>query len=244
MIKVAVCDDEIKHLELLSKYINKYTEEYGVEFEIYLFQSGKELMQIYQNDAASFDMIFLDIYLDLDKVNGMDVAKAIREKDKEVFILFLTSSKDYVFDGYIVNSFRYLVKPLTYEQFTREFGAVNKELQNSKEEVLFIETSVEIFKLSLCNIIYLESKGRKIKIVTTKNEIEFYGKLSYYSEKISNKGFLRINRSYIVNLLHIEEILRDNIELTNREKIYFNERKRSMIKREFLLFYTNERKKI
>lgn len=119
MFHIAICDDEKEFVEGLQELLRKYEKESGNEFCISKFCDGSQLLQNYQPD---FDLIFMDIQME--KLNGLKTAKAIRKTDDTVGLFFLTSLPQYVWQGYEYGAANYLLKPLKYARLkngTRPF---------------------------------------------------------------------------------------------------------------------------
>ena len=112
MLKIAICDDE----QPIRDYLKKLTEK-CTDAQVHVFANGEELL----SDPTVYDIILLDISLnrkpDSGKPNGMEVAKKIRETS-DVIIIFVTALKEYVFEGYDVGAFHYLLKP-SWKSWTR-----------------------------------------------------------------------------------------------------------------------------
>ena len=115
-IFIGVCEDNSLHLNLVKGYIDDFFNEFN-NYEVLEFVSGEDLLSNYPNNI---DLLFLDIQMN--GLNGMDVARRIREFDNNVEIIFTTSVLDYVCEGYEVNAYRYMLKPIEYNIFKNNMG--------------------------------------------------------------------------------------------------------------------------
>ena len=126
-MRIAICDDEKNIRELIR---NKVTRQYP-EAEIVFFSSGEELLL----SDCQIDILFLDIQMS--GRNGMEIAKELRLKDKNVIIIFVTAVEEYVFHAFDVGAFHYIVKPIDDTKFTdvlhRAADELNSQKQNRKE---------------------------------------------------------------------------------------------------------------
>ena len=113
MIRIAVCDDSPEFLQQAVNMVERWSEESGVPAEIYRFDNGDALLA--KNAVTHMDIIFLDIIMPLQ--SGIDTAKELRQSDKAVKIIFLTSSPEFALDSYEVKAQDYLLKPVDYEEF-------------------------------------------------------------------------------------------------------------------------------
>ncbi len=110
MIKIAVCEDEKETQLLIEDYLENILEDINIEYEIQKYLSGEDLLE---SNLKDIDILLLDIKME--KLNGMDTARKIREVDNEMEIIFITSLIDYVQEGYEVRAYRYLLKPIELE---------------------------------------------------------------------------------------------------------------------------------
>jgi len=201
----------------------------GRKYEIGRFQNGQQLLDEY-NSGTRYDIIFLDILLGQN--NGMDIARQLSVIDKKAVIIFLTNIIDYAPEGYEVNAFRYIIKPLSMENFETVFTQALQEASLRKARYYVINSKdIGIVKLDVDDIIYLESYGRSMLVHLEGREIGYTANISLVDEKLSAFGFIRIHKSYIVNLKYIVQISRYSISLKggaklplsrNRQKTVFN----------------------
>jgi len=108
-MQIAVCDDEVSQNDLIIEYICLWTEQYNEPVEVYSYSSAIEFLY-YWSEGKRFDIIFLDI--NMEKMNGVDLARLLRKSGDTASIVFLTGLKDYVFQGYKVQALDYLLKPI------------------------------------------------------------------------------------------------------------------------------------
>ena len=163
MMKIAICDDE----QPIREYLKKLTEK-CTDADICVFADGEELL----SDQKEYDIILLDISLnqnhDTSMLNGMDVAKKIREKS-DAIIIFVTALKEYVFEGYDVGAFHYLLKPVDEQKFMEVMDKAISQIQREKNtEPLIIKIDGNYIKIPVNNIVYAENDARKI-VLHTKN---------------------------------------------------------------------------
>ena len=205
---IALCDDEVSQLDLLEGYIRDCLSS---EPEIHRFQKGTDLINSCL-DGKRYDIVFLDIMMG--ETNGMDVAKQLNEIDRRAVVIFLTNLMDYALDGYEVNAFRYLIKPLTKEVFKSVFPKAVRETLLRKTSFYSIALKDgSIIKLDLDKILYLESFGRDITAHLVDRKIVYTCNISTAEENLQSRGFIRIHKSYIANLKYITQITRNTVIL-------------------------------
>lgn len=214
MLKIAVCDDEPVFVEQISDRIKKYMPD----CTIYNFFSSEDLLL----QEEIFDIYFLDIQME--KMNGIEAARKLRELDEESIIVFITGAKEYVFEAFDVAALHYLVKPVADEKLQEALNRAKREIekkQNRSSKQIFIKTRNKNITLDIADILYLENEMRKIVAHTVKGELSFYGVMADM-ERETGAGFFRCHRGYLVNLSYVAEYDTENITLTNGEKIYLS----------------------
>ncbi|HCP7039515.1 TPA: two-component system response regulator RgbR, partial [Clostridioides difficile] len=128
MIKIAVCEDEKETQLLIEDYLENILKDISIEYEIQKYISGEELLE---SNLKDIDILLLDIKME--KLNGMDTARKIREVDDEMEIIFVTSLIDYVQEGYEVRAYRYLLKPIELEELKKHVLTCIKDIEINKE---------------------------------------------------------------------------------------------------------------
>ncbi|HFG9565484.1 TPA: two-component system response regulator RgbR, partial [Clostridioides difficile] len=128
MIKIAVCEDEKETQLLIEDYLENILKDISIEYEIQKYISGEELLE---SNLKDIDILLLDIKME--KLNGMDTARKIREVDNEMEIIFVTSLIDYVQEGYEVRAYRYLLKPIELEELKKHVLTCIKDIEINKE---------------------------------------------------------------------------------------------------------------
>ena len=117
MVRIAVVEDEAVSRHLLADYLARYSEENGVSFEVIYFEDGGAIIGDYK---PVYDIILMDIQMT--HVDGMTAARAIREVDQEVVLVFITSAAQFAIHGYQVGALSYLMKPLPWFAFSQELS--------------------------------------------------------------------------------------------------------------------------
>ena len=200
-MRIAICDDEKNIRELIG---NKIKKQYP-KADFVFFLSGEELF-LFQKQI---DILFLDIQMN--GKNGMETAKEIRKKDKNVIIIFLTAIEDYVFQAFDVGAFHYIVKPIDDRKFAQILSNAVEEWQShrmhrkdAEEKSLMINNGGVHIKVMIEDIVYAEVFNRKVVIHKINETIEYYGKLSDL-EAVAGDSFFRPHRAYLINFKYVEK---------------------------------------
>ena len=149
MISIAICDDSVNMLTSLDEGIKDYASRNEKEIRTFLYHDGPDLLNEY---TGKFDLIFLDIKML--KMNGVDVAKKIREKDSKVMIIFLTSLMQYALEGYKVNATNYIIKPISSKRLEMELDRCMKVISQKEEPYICFHNDNGNYRILLKEIIY------------------------------------------------------------------------------------------
>lgn len=214
MLKIAVCDDEPVFVEQISGKIKEYMKDCTI---CSFFSSEDLLLQ-----KVVYDIYFLDIQME--KINGIEVARKLRELNEESIIVFISGAKEYVFEAFDVAAMHYLVKPVDDGKLQEVLERAKKEVgrrQGRKSRQIFIKTRNKNITLNIADILYFENEMRKIVAHTINGEISFYGVMAEMEKEMGTE-FCRCHRGYLVNLSYVTEYDIENIMLANGEKIYLS----------------------
>ncbi len=195
--------DEVQELAHISNSLAKYKEIRQVSLQFSLFSSSTELLETLQKRC--FDILLLDILLP--GINGIEIARTIREYDQNIKIIFITSSTEYAVDSYSVNAYYYLLKPLSEAKLFPILDRLFAEVPQ-KGPSLLITTSTGSLRIIFHKLEYLEVMNKKLYFHHIDGKIkELYGSLSDYEGKLlERREFVKTHRSYIVNMENIQEL--------------------------------------
>jgi len=206
MIKIAFCDDDMEVLHQMNELLDRYRVERNEDITYAAFQSPFELLTEIEKGIRP-DILFLDVVMP--GQNGMDVAKEIRQYDTNMKIIFLTSSPEFAVESYSVGAYFYQLKPIWEESFFRLMDAVLAECEKKKKNSLILRSKDGITRIDLQQLEYCEVLGRALWLhLTDGTVLESGGGMDHLCEQLTeHDNFLRIHRSYLVNLDHIKSIV-------------------------------------
>lgn len=215
-MNIAICDDDQKCVDDVQKLASNYSASHGMHFVISQFTDTSSFLK---SDVHSFDIIFLDVAMG--KCNGIDIAKDLRKSGCNAVITFISSYVEFAPQGYVVSAFRYLLK----QDLSRTFDICMNEVLDEisqKCKALNIKINSQVKSISLCDILYIEIKKRIANIHfsnKSSNIISYYDSISRLENELNSKGFLRIQRSFLVNISHIDSIKSHVVFLDNGEQL-------------------------
>ena len=211
LISIAIVDDEKVIREQIKNLIEKRQEECTID----TYSTGEEILQT----DKCYDIVFLDIQME--GINGIDTARALRQKAEDTILIFVTGVKEYVFDAFDVTAFHYLIKPINEQKFTAVIERAVLEVGKKKQQVngqLFVKTRYRNVTLEQKDILYIESRAKKVEIHTKTDIMDAYASIGEL-EKQLKENFYRCHRGYLVNLALVTEYSNDSITLINGESI-------------------------
>lgn len=201
MLDLIICDDEKIFRNDLKRILSRELELAGINYRITEFSSGEELFA--KVPSRSSQIIFLDI--EMKDWDGIETAKKLRASNNHAVIIFVTSHPDFVFQGYEVRAFNYILKPYKPEKIAEVLHKALEELEISTEKYYVIEQRSGAIRIPLSRIRYFSSDKRLIHVVTDTETYDFYDKLSNLETKLSN-AFVRIHNRYLIHLKYLNEI--------------------------------------
>lgn len=234
MIEIAICDDEIVITSKVENILEELSEEMGIKVEIDVFYDGKTLVN-YIKDGKKYDLIYMDI--EMREQDGISAASEIREIDKNVFLIYITSHESFAKDVFELNAYRFITKPIDLGIFRKYFEAVKDELTIRPQYFRYQYNKV-VYRISLDEIIYFQSDRRVTYIITENGSKKCYGKLNDIECRLlqSNIVFFRIHQSFLVNPQYIIAYFYDSMELRDGTTLSISENRRKKVSELFCTF--------
>ena len=214
-IKCLSIDDEPLALQQISSYIERTPFLESVA----LCQSAFEALEFLKN--VEIDLMFVDI--NMPDINGIDFVKSLVQKPQ---IIFTTAYSEYAIDGFKVDALDYILKPISYDVFLKAASKAKTWFElNQKEpytlqttqDCLFVKSEYKLVRILLSEIKYIESANEYIQIYLTNGEpVTTLIRLKTMEEQLPKDKFMRVHRSFIVNL--------DQVKIVERNRIIFDKK--------------------
>lgn len=217
----------------LRHHIHTYSKERGVLFQTEEFQNGYLFLDALGKEHP-FQLCFLDIMMPA--LSGMDTAKELRQIDKDIPLIFCSSSTEYALMGYGVQASNYLVKPLRQEQVFRAMDDVLRKVAIQSERQLCFPTRDGLQRISPEGIAYIEASNNHA-IIHLRHKEEWLCRLSFaqvtamFQEEV---GFVAISRSVLLNWDSVVGMASDEFVLETGEQIPIPRRKKKQLTQAFL----------
>lgn len=204
-MRIAICDDSLEYIKIMRSQLDEIKRDRkGFIYDV--FCDGAELVRMYDQKKADYDVIFLDI--EMAGINGIEVANLIRKVDKYVIIVFITNYTKYMQKSFECAPFRFLVKPVGLDELKNVIEEANKKLSEERTTLRFTENRVKV-RLFCDNIIYFECRSHLVFIYTINGVHKVCYSISTLYEKLDPTIFVRVHKSFIVNLNYIR-LIREN----------------------------------
>lgn len=224
MINVAIVEDEDNAAELFTEYLKRFSKQYGTEIRAERFTNAISFLTGY---GGNFDIVFMDI--ELPEMNGMDAAAKLREIDMSVTLVFVTNMAQYAVRGYEVGATDYIVKPVSYYDFSLKLQRIVKYIGNHGDAKIALPSKEGMVCLPLSRIKYVEVRKHNVLFHTEDGEYPVYGTLKKVEDAIAaNDGgcsFVKCNSCYLVNLRFVTAV-RDSFVVVGGDNLVISRAKR------------------
>lgn len=213
MLIIAVCDDNHSDRTQICNRLETYLQNQHINGKVFAYDSAEKLNSAIESKKLSFDIIFLDIVMEY--MDGMTCARYIRQQDKLVNIVFLTSSTDYAYEGYEVNATAYLLKPINAQKLIAVLDKTIAQIEDVAKESIFITKGAVTRRILIKDILYMESQKNRVEIILaqTGERLAVYITLDEFERLHQSKMWIRHHKSYIVNFLYIKQYASDKFVL-------------------------------
>jgi len=205
-VRIAVCDDMKQDLTALCDYIADYLNRMGYIGEVSAFETAEALLD--DLSGGFFDLYFLDIYMP--GMSGIDVARKIREMDRDCKLIFITTSADHAMDGYGVQASGYVVKPFDKDRMDKALYTCNELFERAARMIRVPVGKEGHVDVPLTKIRYAETSGRGSRLHLVGSTMETRLKLEEVRELLGGDPFLRCHGSFIVNMNYIDEVMAED----------------------------------
>lgn len=217
MLEIGICDDDIFLAGYLDEEISGMANKRNIKMSVEVFRDGKEIADEVKS-GRRFDLIFMDIRMAV--VNGLEAADTIREVDRIVQLIYVTSHDCYMKDAFHSGPIGFLQKPIRLEELEKLFLHAIHIIGKMDAYYRFRFNRMD-YKIMVRDILYCESHKRETEMVTEQGVYKVLRKLDLVEEGImeQNGNFIRIHESYLVNYRHVVTFTYDSVILSNGEKL-------------------------
>lgn len=238
MYRIAVVDDEENAVSTIVAHLEKFRKEnLDSEFSVNTFSDGEDFLS---HADEAYDILFLDV--DMPKLNGLETAAKLREKDSDIAIVFITNMAQYAIDGYSVNAIDYVLKPVGYYDFSMKMKKVLNHVRRNMDKTIPVRISESnLTNLNVRNIRYVEVLLHYIVYHTIEGEIKVRGSMRETEKELTPYAFARTGKSFLVNMRWIKAVKGFDIQLKNGEILTLSRSKKDEFLEKFFAYIGNVR---
>ena len=217
MYRVLIVEDNEAEADSLKKCVERYGREHGERFDLRLARSAVE----YVSSSEPYSLVFMDI--DLPGINGLEAAVLMRLSDTVTPIIFVTNLAQYAVRGYEVNALDFIVKPVSYYDFSLRMDKAMRILRRQSTQRVMVRTQDGTRIIQTHEIVYVDILNHALTYHLDENErITVRGSLSSAELSLKGSSFVSISNSCIVNIDYIKTIAGMDLILTNGDTVTFS----------------------
>lgn len=218
LTRCLIIDDEPLGIKLIRAHLDKL-ESFEVAGECKSALNAVEYLR-----SEKIDLIFLDI--NMPEISGIDFLKTLSDPP---YVIITTAYRDYALDGYDLDVVDFLIKPISFERFLKAINrycnrtrtspliAGNNSGEADEKKYVYIQDGKNTYKLVYDDIIYFEGYGEYVKVITINKNYLVRDSLAEFEHKLSSDFFVRIHKSYLINIRKILGFNTNNVMLKNIE---------------------------
>lgn len=233
MLRFAILEDDPKEASALQSALGQFFSERPEEYQADVFPNPLNFLASYN---GKYDLLFLDI--EMPGMDGMTLAKRIREVDEKTIILFITHLSQMAVEGYLVEALGFIVKPLRYPLFANVMGKALSKMRKNASATFKIHFKNGVRVVDVTDIVYVEVMQHRL-LYHLQNELaEAWGSLSEAEEGLPSATFVRCNSCYLINLQHVKGIQNDYVDVGGEKLKISRAKKQEFLRR--LIEYSEE----
>jgi len=213
-MKIVLVEDNELHREQIKQEIQSYFEDLDEVCELRVFDNGSDMLDHYYA-VGGYDLLLLDIQLP--GMDGISIARQIREHDAKVLIVFITNMTAYAVQGYSVHALDYILKPINRISFRSTLDHARALFRQRVEHYISVITGEGLLKLDISQIYYIETERHAVRLHYTKGSFHINETLKSIEGKLKNAPFCRCNNCYLVNLAHVERVKKNDVVVAGHE---------------------------
>ncbi len=214
MLKIAICDDQPRELEIINEYIIEYLDTHTLEAEMKEFSHPDKLLTAIETE--SFHLYILDIVMPM--VSGIELGKEIRCFDREAQIIYATTEPQFALQAYAASPINYLVKPIDKQQLFDTLTFALSKIDLSEDQTFTVKTAESLRVLGLSDILCCEYRNHVVILTLTDGEEVISRTIresfaEYSASILKDARFLQCHSSYLINMRRVERFAKGSFTL-------------------------------
>lgn len=234
--RVAIVDDSNIDAEYVQSILEVWAQERQTSVQVQRFASAESFLFHYADDKT-WDILLLDI--EMGAMDGISLAKKIRQDNETVQIVFITGFAEYISEGYEVSALHYLMKPVKQEKL---FAVMDRAVlaMDKAERAILLPVNGEMLRLPISLVQYVEAFAHTVSIVTSTETIQVKMPISEM-EKMLGEHFVRCHRSYLVGLKYISRLSKTDVVLDTGKTLPLSRNAAPIVHKAFVFYYTGDK---
>ena len=234
--RIAIVDDNQVDAEYVQSILEAWAQDRRAGVQAQRFPSAESFLFHYAEDK-DWDILLLDI--EMGAMDGVSLAKKIRQENETVQIVFITGFADYISEGYEVSALHYLMKPVKQDKLFVVLDRAVAAMQKT-ERVILLPVGGEMLRLPVGQVQYVEAFSHTVAITIETDAIQVKLPISEI-EKLLGDGFVRCHRSYLVGLKHIARLSKTEVILDKGKTLPLSRSAAASVHKAFIAYYTGEK---
>lgn len=238
MIRIAICDDDIRELEHMYALATRYAKAHGESaFFVRRFHSSYDLLECIESPERRFNIYLLDIVMPM--FDGLEVGGQIRRVDRQAVIVYVSSSEEYALKSFDMTPLQYLVKPVEYSRFEGVLSAACGRIAQAQEAAALVRVKEGLCNIRFHQILFLEYSNHAVLFHLTGGKTLYSTAIresfAEYAEKyLADARFIRPHVSFVVNMDHVSALAEGAFTMIDGQKVPVSKRVLAATKKRFI----------
>ena len=215
MIHITVCDDDPEMIRACREFARRFDSGHPYRLSWHFLEKPEEMEA---QALAQEDILILDIQMG--RWNGIDLARQIRRFNEQCIIIFSTNYLEYALQGYEVEAFRYLKKPILYEQLEKVLCEAAERHLRSEQASLVLRCGYDTEQVRIADILYCETEAGHVRIsLRGGRSIMANTAMGSLEEELKDHGFFRCHKGCLVCLSQVQQPLKNEVLMKDGRRI-------------------------
>ena len=232
MITAAIVDDDPNIRETLQAALITDTQKRRIPVQLSVCASGSEFLTL---PKEKWDLVLMDV--EMPGQNGIETARQLRRVNDRAAIIFITNYIQYALEGYEVQAFRYLLKPIDAAQFEQVVGTALDEIHHRQTAYLQLKGRSEIIRLAIDELIYAETERGHLLLHTPGKVLECYSTMEKLEQELKQEAFFRCHSSFLVALEAVRQIEKQDVVLKDGTRVPVSKNRKKGMKQALTNFW-------
>lgn len=219
-MRVAVCDDDAVTRNQYAELIELIAEKERIPVVVDRFEKGDTLLFMMGGAEVPYDIIFLDIFMP--GTDGISLGSQLKKENFIGAVIYLTRSEEHMFSAFDVGAANYVLKGEAFDnaRFERVFKQAVREVERRKRKYILLNSITEHRNIAIDSILYFEVVRHVCFVYYGNNEVfEFASSLTKIEKTLAAFGFVRVHKSFLVNVAAVQSYVYNEVTMKNGAKI-------------------------